>query len=121
MYNFTCAMLRADLPAYTVRKEKSTKGDAFYWYAYRKSGGKLAKCYVGLDHDLTVDNLEAIAQKLSDKLQRKVTGTFSVTNEVVTDNFGKVGELEAELGASRQCDACGGRSHRATPPDYQAI
>jgi IS1 family transposase len=76
-------------PAYTVRKEKSTKGDAFYWYAYRKSSGKLAKCYVGLDHDLTVDNLEAIAQKLTSKLQRKVTekvtDNISVTNEVVTD------------------------------------
>lgn len=72
-------------PAYTVRKEKSTKGDAFYWYAYRKSSGKLAKCYVGLDHDLTVDNLEAIAQKLTLKLQRKVTEKVPVTTEVVTD------------------------------------
>lgn len=72
-------------PAYTVRKEKATKGDAFYWYAYRKSGGKLAKCYVGLDHDLTVNNLEAIAQKLTDKLQRKVTDKVPITTEVVTD------------------------------------
>jgi len=77
-------------PAYTVRKEKSTKGDAFYWYAYRKSGGKLAKCYAGLDHDLTVNNLEAIAQKLTDKLQRKVTEKVtdtSVTTSVTTNNL----------------------------------
>lgn len=84
-------------PAYTVRKEKSTKGDAFYWYAYRKSGGKLAKCYVGLDHDLTVDNLEAIAQKLTDKLQRKVTEEIPVTTEVVTDIMSVTNESAKQL------------------------
>jgi hypothetical protein len=84
-------------PAYTVRKEKSTKGDAFYWYAYRKSSGKLAKCYVGLDHDLTVDNLEAIAQKLTDKLQRKVTEKVPVTTEVVTDTISVTNESAKQL------------------------
>ncbi|MEH2421493.1 MAG: hypothetical protein V7K48_11385 [Nostoc sp.] len=84
-------------PAYTVRKEKSTKGDAFYWYAYRKSSGKLAKCYVGLDHDLTVDNLEAIAQKLTDKLQRKVTEKIPVTTSVVTDKMSVTNESAKQL------------------------
>ncbi|MHC5825567.1 MAG: hypothetical protein ACYT04_59380, partial [Nostoc sp.] len=84
-------------PAYTVRREKATKGDAFYWYAYRKSGGKLAKCYVGLDHDLTVDNLEAIAQKLTDKLQRKVTEKVPVTTSLVTEKIPVTNESAKQL------------------------
>ncbi|BBD63454.1 hypothetical protein NIES2109_63040 (plasmid) [Nostoc sp. HK-01] len=72
-------------PAYTMRKEQGTKGQGSYWYAYRKQSGNLAKCYVGLDEGLTIENLEAVAKQLTEKLKRKVTKSVSVTNSLVTD------------------------------------
>lgn len=83
--------------AYTVRKEQGTKGKAAYWYAYRKEAGKLAKCYAGMNEGLTVENLEAISSKLTDKLQSIVTDTSSVTNSEVEKLQIQIQELHREL------------------------
>lgn len=49
---------------FTVRKEKSRRGDGDYWYGYRKVQGKLHKRYIGKAEDLTVNRLEEIAAQL---------------------------------------------------------
>ena len=45
---------------YTARKETKQRG-ALYWYAYRKTQGKLAKKYLGKTADLTLALLEEVA------------------------------------------------------------
>jgi hypothetical protein len=67
-------------PPYTARKEKGTKGQASYWYGYRKQGGVLTKRYIGRCEDLSVTRLEEIATTLSNPTPKKqVTGKKSVT------------------------------------------
>jgi LuxR family maltose regulon positive regulatory protein len=46
--------------SYTARKESKQRG-AGYWYAYRKTQGKLAKKYLGKTADLTLARLEEVA------------------------------------------------------------
>ena len=46
--------------SYTARKETKQRG-AVYWYAYRKTKGKLAKKYLGKTADLTLARLEDVA------------------------------------------------------------
>ena len=46
--------------SYTARKETKQRG-ALYWYAYRKTQGKLAKKYLGKTADLTLARLEDVA------------------------------------------------------------
>src|SRR5215472_16152933 len=45
---------------YTARKEAAQRGDR-YWYAYLRSGQKLAKKYLGKTADLTLARLEEVA------------------------------------------------------------
>ncbi len=49
--------------SYTARKETKQRG-AVYWYAYRKTQGKLAKKYLGKTADLTLARLENVAAAL---------------------------------------------------------
>jgi LuxR family maltose regulon positive regulatory protein len=49
--------------SYTARKETKQRG-ALYWYAYRKTQGKLAKKYLGKTADLTLARLEEVASVL---------------------------------------------------------
>src|SRR5215470_357535 len=49
--------------SFTARKETKQRG-AVYWYAYRKTKGKLAKKYLGKTADLTLTRLEAVADVL---------------------------------------------------------
>jgi ATP/maltotriose-dependent transcriptional regulator MalT len=49
---------------YTARKESIRQGDA-YWYAYRRTGEKLLKKYVGKTTDVTLARLEQVAGALS--------------------------------------------------------
>src|SRR6516164_2720195 len=46
--------------SYTARKESKQRG-AGYWYAYRKTQGKLVKKYLGKTADLTLARLEEVA------------------------------------------------------------
>jgi len=46
---------RGQSGSYTARKETKQRG-AVYWYAYRKTQGKLAKKYLGKTADLTREN-----------------------------------------------------------------
>ena len=46
--------------SFTARKETKQRG-AGYWYAYRKTKGKLAKKYLGKTADLTLARLEEVA------------------------------------------------------------
>src|SRR5215470_14290284 len=46
--------------SYTARKEAAQRGDR-YWYAYLRSGQKLAKKYLGKTADLTLSRLEEVA------------------------------------------------------------
>lgn len=75
---------------YTCRKEKSNKGEADYWYGYRKVGGKLHKRYIGRTSDLTLGRLEEVAALLDIPPQprqkteatEKVTDASSVTSSM---------------------------------------
>jgi ATP/maltotriose-dependent transcriptional regulator MalT len=49
--------------SYTAHKETKQRGDA-YWHAYRRSGGKLTKKYLGKTADLTLARLEHVASQL---------------------------------------------------------
>src|SRR5947209_7605847 len=44
---------------------REVKADRAYWYAYRKSGGRLRKAYLGRTEDLTLERLETAAAQLS--------------------------------------------------------
>jgi hypothetical protein len=48
-----------DAPGITLRNEPRRNGR--YWYAYKRSGGKLLKRYAGRSDALTVDGLAGIA------------------------------------------------------------
>jgi len=49
--------------SYTARKEAAQRGDR-YWYAYLRTGKKLAKKYLGKTADLTLAQLEEVADVL---------------------------------------------------------
>ena len=49
----------------TARKEHRTGGDAGYWSAYRKWGGKLCKTYLGKTGNLTLERLNEAAAHLA--------------------------------------------------------
>jgi hypothetical protein len=75
---------------YTCRKEKANRGEADYWYGYRKVAGKLHKRYLGRTSDLTVGRLEEVAALLDIPAQprqkkevtEKVTDASSVTSSM---------------------------------------
>src|SRR5690349_528640 len=48
---------------YTARREPKPGG--WYWYAYRRHGGRLHKRYLGRDADLTPERLAATAALLA--------------------------------------------------------
>jgi hypothetical protein len=86
-------------PPYTARKEKGSKGQASYWYGYRKQGGVLRKCYIGRGEDLSISKLEEIAYQLSNPTpKKKVTQIKSVTKpEVVEKLTAEMVRLQIEL------------------------
>jgi LuxR family maltose regulon positive regulatory protein len=49
----------------TLRKEPRQRGEAHYWYAYRRQGSRLAKKYLGRTADITLERLEAAARVLT--------------------------------------------------------
>lgn len=93
---------------YTCRKEKANRGEADYWYGYRKVGGKLHKRYIGKSHDLTVQRLEEVAALLDvppqPRLKPEVTDIDSVTPSMqevakLQENIAKLqNELQIALG-----------------------
>src|SRR2546421_6610574 len=54
---------RNDLGTFTARLERQRNG--WYWYAYRRSKGKLHKVYLGRTEELTLERLKAIAAALN--------------------------------------------------------
>lgn len=50
---------------FTARREQQRQG--WYWYAYRKYGGKLRKAYLGKSETLTIEHLHAAAAVLTGK------------------------------------------------------
>jgi ATP/maltotriose-dependent transcriptional regulator MalT len=46
-------------------KEKRKRGSEGYWYAYRRSGGRMIKRYIGRDEQLSIERLEEIALLLA--------------------------------------------------------
>lgn len=69
---------RTSLGAFTARRERKRHG--WYWYAYRKRGGKLCKAYLGKAEEVTLERLLAVAEALTsqsdtdDSLEAKVHG-----------------------------------------------
>ncbi len=53
---------RNALGTFTVRRERKRHG--WYWYLYRKSGGKLRKAYLGKAEALTLERLDLMAATL---------------------------------------------------------
>ena len=51
---------------FTARPEKRRQG--IFWYAYRRSQGKLYKMYLGAPHQLTDERLAEVARQLADKI-----------------------------------------------------
>ena len=56
---------RNALGTFTVRRERKRHG--WYWYIYRKSGGKLRKAYLGKAEELTLERLGLVAATLVDQ------------------------------------------------------
>lgn len=54
--------LRNALGTFTVRRERIRHG--WYWYVYRKSGGKLRKAYLGKAEEVTLERLGSVAATL---------------------------------------------------------
>jgi predicted ATPase/DNA-binding CsgD family transcriptional regulator len=55
---------RNALGNFTVRRERKRHG--WYWYIYRKSGGKLRKAYLGKGEEVTLERLSLMAAMLVD-------------------------------------------------------
>jgi predicted ATPase/DNA-binding CsgD family transcriptional regulator len=53
---------RNDLGTFTARRERLRH--SWYWYAYRRSKGKLHKVYLGKTEELTLERLKAVASAL---------------------------------------------------------
>jgi predicted ATPase/DNA-binding CsgD family transcriptional regulator len=53
---------RNDLGTFTARRERQRNG--WYWYAYRRSKGKLHKVYLGRTEELTLERLKVAAAAL---------------------------------------------------------
>ncbi len=49
--------------ALSARRERQRNG--WYWYAYRRAGGRLRKAYLGRDEDLSLARLESVAAALA--------------------------------------------------------
>ncbi len=114
---------------FTVRKEKSSRGKADYWYGYRKVSGKLHKRYIGKTGDLSSKRLEEIAEELNipatPRSKPQFTEQPDVTDtEETTRLHIQVEELQNQLAAKSaelelvQQKLEKQRSHRI---DYQAI
>ena len=56
---------RNALGTFTVRRERKRHG--WYWYIYRKSGGKLRKAYLGKAEEVTLERLALVAATLVDQ------------------------------------------------------
>ena len=59
---------RNDLGTFSARCERQHKG--WYWYAYRRSEGKLHKVYLGRTEELTLERLKAAAAGLAGQVGR---------------------------------------------------
>src|SRR5450432_576624 len=53
---------RNALGTFTVRRERKRHG--WYWYIYRKAGGKLRKAYLGKAEEMTLERLDLLAVTL---------------------------------------------------------
>src|ERR1051326_7590447 len=67
------------LGRFTARCEYKHGG--WYWYAYRKQGGKLHKVYLGKSENLTQARLSAIAGALADSAARQPQETSAPPSE----------------------------------------
>ncbi len=56
---------RNALGTFTVRRERKRHG--WYWYIYRKSGGKVRKAYLGKTEEVTLERLGLVAATLVDQ------------------------------------------------------
>ena len=56
---------RNHLGLFTVRCER--KRHDWYWYVYRKRGGKLRKAYLGKTEEVTLERLNAVAATLASR------------------------------------------------------
>src|SRR5947209_16740476 len=52
-------------------KEKRSRGDNDYWYAYQRHGRQMVKCYAGRSTLLSMERLEEIAFLLAQKDEAK--------------------------------------------------
>lgn len=55
---------------YTARRELRP-GGGWYWYAYRRAGGRLHKAYIGRTGSLTRRRLMDVGEQLADKAKTK--------------------------------------------------
>lgn len=89
--------------SFTARKEPSKKGEADYWYGYRKIEGKLHKRYIGKSLDVTLDRLKAVAVALSTpatpRKQSAEVKPGSYPREPVTSD--NISQLRTELEAAQ--------------------
>src|SRR5579863_8519316 len=69
---------------FTARRERKRHG--WYWYAYRKRGGKLYKAYLGRHEDMTLERLNATAETLMAGNGRHSTGASPGRAEPVSSN-----------------------------------
>ncbi len=61
--------------SFTARREQ--RQGAGYWYAYRTHGGTLRKAYLGKPADLTIQRLNAVAERLAAQQAARPPGSDS--------------------------------------------
>jgi hypothetical protein len=99
---------------FTACKESRTSG--MFWYANRRVGGKLRRCYIGSTKDLSLEKLLAIAKKLSgtnQSYQKKQSYTANScvtktcqTNRAIVDQLRKeILDLQKQLDHERTINA----------------
>ncbi len=82
-FRFLCGC--AGEQSFTARKETSKRGQANYWYGYRKINGKLHKRYIGKSEDVTHTRLQEIAIALETPASKE-SNSKSYINDYVTDD-----------------------------------
>lgn len=85
--------------SFTARKETSKKGEADYWYGYRKVSGKLHKRYIGKSEDVTLERLKEVVFALISppEPRKKAPPDPKVTQNVSVTTPEEIARLEAEI------------------------
>ncbi len=86
---------------FTACKENRANGN--FWYANRRVGGKLRRCYIGASQDLTLNKLIEVAKQLSDgNSYTKSHNTADKSSVNTTQSSNELEKLKVEIAQLKQ-------------------